>query len=112
LVATQGAFGADKRSKATERFAFFVDGNMNTATSVTVEIGMGMDPEVYEWIRTAFDGTHITKNIEIHAIDFEGTSQSVHEFTDALITEVTLPTLDASSKDLVPGSFSSPVQSR
>lgn len=64
-----------------------------------VEVGMGMSHGFYEWIRQSFDREHIHKSGEIVACDFDYHSKSVREFTNAFITEVTIPALDGSSKD-------------
>lgn len=66
---------------------------------ITIDVGMGMTKGFYEWIRAAFDNSHISKNGEMHACDFDGKSMSIREFRDAHISEVTIPALDGSSKD-------------
>ena len=64
-----------------------------------LDIGLGMSPWMYEWIRAAFDIAHVRKSGEIHACDFDGNSMSIREFRDAHITEVTIPICDASNED-------------
>ncbi|HET6610718.1 MAG TPA: hypothetical protein VFG83_01960 [Kofleriaceae bacterium] len=64
-----------------------------------IDVGMGMSKGFYEWIRQSFDRSHMAKSGELVACDFDYKAQSVREFTDALITEVTIPALDGSSKD-------------
>jgi hypothetical protein len=64
-----------------------------------VEVGMGMSQGFYEWIRQSFDKSHIAKTGEVVACDFDYKAQSVREFYNAHITEVTVPTLDGSSKE-------------
>ena len=66
---------------------------------ITVEVGMGMSKNFYEWIRQSFDKSHMTKSGEIVAADFDYKAQRATEFYDAHIAEVTLPAFDASSKD-------------
>lgn len=66
---------------------------------ITVEVGMGMSKNFYEWIRQSFDKSHVTKSGEIVAADFDYNAQRATVFYDALISEVTLPAFDASSKD-------------
>ncbi len=65
----------------------------------TVEVGMGMSNDFYEWISATWDKGQVTKNVELLATDFDKKVQSIREFRDAYITEVTIPTLDGSSKD-------------
>jgi hypothetical protein len=64
-----------------------------------VEVGMGMSAGFYEWIRASFDNACVAYNGEIVACNFDGKVQSRKEYYNALITEVTLPALDGSSKE-------------
>ena len=64
-----------------------------------LDIGLGMSPWMYEWIRAAFDIAHVRKSGEIHACDFDGNSMSIREFHDAQITEVTIPICDVSNEE-------------
>ncbi len=64
-----------------------------------VEVGMGMSEGFYEWIRQSFDKSHVSKTGEVVACDFDYHAQAVREFYNAHITEVTVPTLDGSSKE-------------
>jgi hypothetical protein len=66
---------------------------------ITCEIGMGMGKGLYEWIRSSFDMSHITKSGEVVAADFDYKAQRATVFYDAHITECTFPALDASSKE-------------
>jgi phage tail-like protein len=66
---------------------------------ITVEVGMGMSKGFYEWIKQSFRHESMRKSGEIHAMDFDGNSQSLREFRDAYIQEVTIPALDAASKE-------------
>ena len=62
-------------------------------------IGIGMGKECYQWIKAAFDKGYMTKSGSITAADFNYKAMSVQTFRDALITSVTVPKLDGSSKD-------------
>jgi len=62
-------------------------------------IGIGMGKEMYEWIQAAFDKGYITQDGAVTAADFNYKAMSVQEFKSALITSVTVPKLDGSSKD-------------
>lgn len=68
-----------------------------TAGKATVGVGMGKG--MYDWIKAAFDKGYITKNGSFTAADFNYKAQSRLDFMNALITSVTVPKLDGSSKD-------------
>jgi phage tail-like protein len=65
----------------------------------TINIGMSMGKGLYEWIKASMDKSHIRKNGYVVAADYNYKAQSYRHFRDALISEVTVPALDASSKD-------------
>jgi hypothetical protein len=65
----------------------------------TVNVGMSMGKSLYDWIRASFDKALLRKNGYVAAADFNYKAMSYRHFRDALITEVTIPALDASSKD-------------
>ena len=62
-------------------------------------IGIGMGNECYQWIKASFDKGHLTKSGSFTAADVNYKAISVQAFRDALITSVTVPKLDGSSKD-------------
>lgn len=62
-------------------------------------IGIGMGKSMYDWIKAAFDKGYITKDGMFTSADFNYKAQSNLDFKRALITEVTIPKLDGSSKD-------------
>jgi hypothetical protein len=62
-------------------------------------IGIGMGKEMYDWIKASFDKGYITKDGTFTSADFDYKAQSEMTFSSALITEVTVPKLDGSSKD-------------
>jgi len=68
---------------------------------ITAEFGMAMSKDVYDWISATLTGNRDQerKSGAIIAADFNFNAQARREFTDALITEVGFPALDASSKD-------------
>jgi hypothetical protein len=68
-------------------------------TPAKATIGIGMGRGMYEWIKAAFDKGYVTKNGTFTAADFDYNAQSQLTFMNALITEVTCPKLDGSSKD-------------
>jgi phage tail-like protein len=65
----------------------------------TMQMGMGMSPEFYEWVTEFFEGQAPRKDGAVIAASFDSRRIGTHAFQDALITEFTIPTLDGSSKD-------------
>lgn len=69
---------------------------------ISFQCGTGMTKALYEWIKTGFDqtsGQRGRKNGAILFGDYDGNEYSRLTFQHALITEYTMPALDASSKD-------------
>jgi hypothetical protein len=66
---------------------------------VTINIGVSMGKGLYEWIKASLDETHLRKNGYVVAADYNYKAKSYRRFRDALITEITIPALDGSSKD-------------
>jgi ribosomal protein L28 len=66
---------------------------------VTVQVGMEMSEPLYDWIRKSWAGECKRNSGSILTADFY--RQVVHEyqFTQALVLETTIPTLDAASKE-------------
>jgi hypothetical protein len=62
-------------------------------------VGIGMGKELYEWIKAAFDEKDVTRSGSITSADFNYKAMAVQTFENALITSVTVPKLDGSSKD-------------
>lgn len=65
----------------------------------TINIGMSMGKGLYEWIKASLDKAHMRKNGYVVAADYNYKAQSYRHFRDAIITEITIPALDGSSKD-------------
>jgi hypothetical protein len=65
----------------------------------TIEVGMGMSGDFYNWIQASFDKGYIIKNGELVVCDFDYSIMSIREFQDAHISEVTIPALDGRSKE-------------
>ena len=65
----------------------------------TVEVGLGSSGLMNEWIAGFVNGQAPRKDGAIIAADFNYKAQRRAEFGQALITEVTVPKLDGSSKD-------------
>lgn len=64
-----------------------------------VQVGFGMARSFYDWIAAAWNMNYQRKSGAIVSTDFKLTPISERQFMDALITETTIPVLDASSKD-------------
>ncbi len=64
-----------------------------------LQMGLAMGKGVYQWIENTLNNKHSRHNGSIQAADFEKFVRESQEFTDALITEVTFPACDGSSKD-------------
>jgi len=62
-------------------------------------VGIGMGKGMYDWIQAAFDKGYLTKNGSFTAADFNHKAMSRLDFANALITGITVPKLDGSSKD-------------
>jgi len=68
-------------------------------TPAKATIGIGMGKGMYDWIKSAFDKGYQTKDGTLTSADFNYSAQSELTFSQALITGVTVPKLDGSSKD-------------
>lgn len=62
-------------------------------------VGIGMGKSLYQWIAASFDKGYVTKNGAFVSGDFDYKAQSRLDFYNALITSLTVPKLDGSSKD-------------
>src|SRR5687768_13133554 len=65
----------------------------------TLQCGTGMSKAFYNWIKESFDHKQSRKSGAIIAADYDYKEISRHTFTNALISEIGFPALDASSKD-------------
>jgi phage tail-like protein len=66
---------------------------------ITITAGTGMSKAFYQWIQDTLDRKYSRKNRAIIAADYNGKEVSRMTFTNALITEIGMPALDAASKD-------------
>ena len=64
-----------------------------------VKAGSGMSAEFYDWMHDAWNGTVRLKDGAVLAIDINHNVKNRREFSSGFITKVTMPALDASSKD-------------
>lgn len=67
--------------------------------AVELSFGFDMTPDVYEWIEASWKQNYSRKDGSIVVTDPSLQAESAREFYHALITEVTIPDLDANSKD-------------
>jgi hypothetical protein len=65
----------------------------------TIEAGMGMAPEFYEWITASFRDGYATRTGEFIACDLDYKAVRSREFVNAHIAGLTIPDLDASSRE-------------
>jgi len=68
-------------------------------TPIKVTCGTGMSKAFYQWIQDSFDHKHTRKNGAIVAANYDYKEHSRLTFTNALVTEIGMPALDAASKD-------------
>jgi hypothetical protein len=66
---------------------------------ISLDVGIAATMDVIAWFRDSWKKKASRRNGAIVYADFDGHSQFEQEFYRALVTEVTFPTLDASSKD-------------
>jgi phage tail-like protein len=66
---------------------------------ITLTVGTGMSKGFYQWIKDTMDHKGTRKNGAIVAADYNYKEVSRISFTNALITEIGFPALDAASKD-------------
>jgi hypothetical protein len=71
-----------------------------TYDSVELSFGFGMTHDIYEWIRASWSGNYARKDGSVVTTDPSFQAVGEREFYHALITEVIIPDLDASSKDV------------
>ncbi len=64
-----------------------------------MQLGMTMGKPLYDWIKASFDLKPVRKNGSIVAADFNYKEMSRRDFTQALITEFSVPKLDGASKE-------------
>ena len=64
-----------------------------------VTVGFANAAPVYDWVADLWKGNFVRKSGSLVVADYKLEAKSAREFLDAQLTETTLPTLDASSKD-------------
>lgn len=66
---------------------------------ISIEIGMAGAGGILRWIQDSWNRDYQTRSGQINHANFNMETVFEHEFSDALITETTFPTLDGASKD-------------
>jgi hypothetical protein len=66
---------------------------------ISVEMGMGGATSVLQWIQASWNKDYQLRSGQINHANFNLETVYEHEFSDALITETTFPTLDGASKE-------------
>ena len=66
---------------------------------ISFRCGAGMSKTFFDWLQESFNGRHTRKSGAIIACDFNYKEKARRTFTEALISEVGFPALDAASKD-------------
>jgi len=66
---------------------------------ITMSVGLGMDPLVYQWVEAMLERRPQRKSGSIVTANYNYEEVSRLTFDDAMITEVRFPKLDGSSKD-------------
>lgn len=64
-----------------------------------VQVGFSMTKKMYEWIAQSWTQAHPRANGSIVALDSNSNAVSERQFTQALLTETTIPAIDSSSKE-------------
>ena len=66
---------------------------------ITINCGTGMSKAFYDWVSSSFGSKDVRMSGAIDATDFNFKIRSEMTFSNAMITEVGFPALDAASKD-------------
>ncbi len=66
---------------------------------ITVTAGTSMAPAFWKWIKASIDNNYTRRTGAIVACDFDGCERARRTFSEALISEIQFPQLDAKSKN-------------
>jgi hypothetical protein len=61
----------------------------------TIQVGLGMGKEFFEWIRDSFSAKHSRNDLILHSVDASGRETSQLELMHTLLTKVEVPQLAA-----------------
>ena len=73
--------------------------NNPTVEPITVQVPFSMSSSFYDWVAKSWKGECERRNGSIITYDFDFNAMHELSFTEALILETTIPTLDGNSKD-------------
>jgi phage tail-like protein len=65
---------------------------------IDLSIGFGLAQDVYDWIAATWKRDYSRKDGSVVAADMNGNAKTERQFFKALVSEVTIPALDASAK--------------
>jgi phage tail-like protein len=65
----------------------------------SIRIGLSMENKVYDWIVASWKANYQRKDGSVVVADHKGNAKAIREFYNAVITETTIPAMDASSKE-------------
>jgi hypothetical protein len=100
VTAVEGGLAfADVVKEPGEEFFFKKHIGTPGFRDIRLEFGADMDKSFYSWIAQSLQGQRVSMNGAILSADVNNNVISRLEFRDALITEVTFPAADATSKD-------------
>lgn len=68
-------------------------------SDITIQCGTNMSPAFYQWIKDTLNGTYPVHSGAVIALDFQNKILRRLNFSNAQITRITFPRLDAASKD-------------
>jgi phage tail-like protein len=88
VVAVPGQSYFDEKHLGQLRYEDFV-----------VRLDLSLEKAVYDWITDTWNGKWRRRDGSIVAVDVQLKAVSEHQFFQALLTEVTVPAMDAASKD-------------
>lgn len=96
--------GGVKAGVATEDPGAERDPPLKSISSLTFEpmvirTGIAMGGSLYEWIRTTLDQTGIRRNGYIASVNGDRRAGAFRHFNNAVLSAITIPALDAGSKD-------------
>jgi hypothetical protein len=104
VTGVDGGFAFGNVVEESESPEYFIKKHLEDPpgySDITVEIGAAMSPAVYLWIRDVLDGNFSTrKNGAILALNYNNQIVRRVDFSDAHITRVVFPAVNASDKGL------------
>jgi len=66
---------------------------------LVIEADLSLDENFYAWIADSWKGKYQRKDVSVYTLDANNNVKRLDEYYNALITEVTIPAMDAASKE-------------